>query len=109
MSTGCVSFDIGKAQKNAWIDPDGTSHEAHKSWNISDPFTATGKWLDVNVNVNTVPVGGACYATGSGNSGSYWDYRYNRWCTRGWHIEQHGDDIWEVCDRPNKPQPQPHP
>lgn len=106
--SGCMSFDKGGSSKAAWTDPDGSVHEKHGSWNISDPFTAIGKFLDVNVNVNTVSSYGGGYNSGyveSVNRGSYMDYRYNRWCTRGYHLEQRGNYLCEVRDYQQAPPP----
>ena len=101
LGSGCVSFDKGASSKSAHVDPDGSIHERHGSWNICDPLTGVGKLFDVNVSVTTIQTGSVYSGSqgtygDNGHPGSYMDYRYNRWCTYGYHVEQQGSQVYEV-------------
>ena len=101
MGSGCASFDIGKSSKSARIDPNGSVHEGHSMWNFSDPFTAIGKFMDVNINVGVqTDCGGPVNYMGNyvenNRPGAYMDYRYNRWCTDGCHLERQDTHLYEV-------------
>ena len=100
--SGCVAFNAGGTNKSAHISPDGSFHERHSSWNLSDPLTGTcnflGKLVDVNCEVNINQGPGYYSRPVYNHPGSYYDYRYNGWCTRGSHYQEINGHRYEVPD-----------
>jgi len=97
MITGCFHLNAGASAQKSWVDRDGTSHEKHAKWNISDPFTALGETVHVSFNVFAQPDG--CYGNNQEQYGRFYDPVYRRWCLNGYHFEEHSGQTWSVPNR----------